>query len=146
LWAVFEAERPQRVPCAGRFDGFHSVPALDHCARTNGAQGLAVQDRRRTASTVRFDSDEDQELIRGINSLRNTSSVMAGAVGRPVGIRACAERIEVRQGEPSRRHRFEPDGARAIGQIPDHRRQAARRPRDRGVHRRRHADQRDTGA
>ena len=27
VWEVFEAERPQLVPYAGRFDGFHSVPA-----------------------------------------------------------------------------------------------------------------------
>ncbi len=27
VWQVFEAERPQLVPYAGRFDGFHAVPA-----------------------------------------------------------------------------------------------------------------------
>jgi transposase len=27
VWEVFEAERPQLVPYAGRFDGFHAVPA-----------------------------------------------------------------------------------------------------------------------
>src|SRR6201992_3826286 len=27
LWEVFEAERPKLVPYAGRFDGFHAVPA-----------------------------------------------------------------------------------------------------------------------
>jgi hypothetical protein len=27
IWDVFEAERPQLVPYAGSFDGFHSVPA-----------------------------------------------------------------------------------------------------------------------
>ena len=27
VWQVFETERPQLVPYAGRFDGFHSVPA-----------------------------------------------------------------------------------------------------------------------
>jgi len=27
IWEVFEAERPQLVPYAGRFDGFHAVPA-----------------------------------------------------------------------------------------------------------------------
>ncbi len=80
VWEVFEAERPQLVPYAGRFDGFHSVPA-------------AVS----KTCLVRFDSDEDQELIRGINSLRNKYSVMASAVGRPVEIRAYAERIEIRQ-------------------------------------------------
>ena len=26
IWDVFEAERPQLVPYAGRFDGFHAVP------------------------------------------------------------------------------------------------------------------------
>lgn len=46
---------------------------------------------------MRFDSDEDQETIRGIVSLRNKYSVSAAAVGRPVEIRAYAERIEIRQ-------------------------------------------------
>src|SRR5882757_7560630 len=27
IWEVFEAERPKLIPYAGRFDGFHSVPA-----------------------------------------------------------------------------------------------------------------------
>ena len=27
-WNVFEAERPKLIPYAGRFDGFHAVPAL----------------------------------------------------------------------------------------------------------------------
>jgi hypothetical protein len=27
VWQVFEAERPKLVPYAGRFDGFHAVPA-----------------------------------------------------------------------------------------------------------------------
>jgi transposase len=27
VWEAFEAERPKLVPCAGRFDGFHAVPA-----------------------------------------------------------------------------------------------------------------------
>ena len=27
VWEVFEAERPKLVPCAGRFDGSHAVPA-----------------------------------------------------------------------------------------------------------------------
>jgi transposase len=27
VWEVFEAERPNLVPYAGRFDGFHAVPA-----------------------------------------------------------------------------------------------------------------------
>jgi hypothetical protein len=27
VWDVFEAERPKLVPYAGRFDGFHAVPA-----------------------------------------------------------------------------------------------------------------------
>jgi len=27
VWEAFEAERPSLIPCAGRFDGFHAVPA-----------------------------------------------------------------------------------------------------------------------
>ena len=27
IWEVFEAERPKLIPYAGRFDGFHAVPA-----------------------------------------------------------------------------------------------------------------------
>jgi transposase len=66
VWEVFEAERPSLVPCAGRFDGFHAVPA-------------AVS----KTCLVRFDN--------------NRYSVAAGAVGRPVEIRAYAERVELRQ-------------------------------------------------
>ncbi len=47
--------------------------------------------------TVRFDSDKDQELIRGINSLRNKYSVSATAVGPPVEVHAYADRIVIRQ-------------------------------------------------
>src|ERR671912_551439 len=65
-WEVFEAERPKLVPYAGRFDGFHAVPAS--VSKT---------------CLVRFDN--------------NRYSVMASAVGRPVEIRAYAERIEIRQ-------------------------------------------------
>jgi hypothetical protein len=80
VWEMFETERPQLVPYAGPFDGFHSVPAS--VSKT---------------CTVRFDSDEDQELIRGINSLRNKYSVSATAVGRPVEVHAYADRIVIRQ-------------------------------------------------
>jgi transposase len=66
IWEVFEAERPSLVPYAGRFDGFHAVPA-------------AVS----KTCLVRFDN--------------NKYSVAASAVGRPVEIRAYAERIELRQ-------------------------------------------------
>ena len=66
VWEAFEAERPSLVPYAGRFDGFHAVPA-------------AVS----KTCLVRFDN--------------NKYSVMASAVGRPVEIRAYAERIELRQ-------------------------------------------------
>ena len=66
VWEVFEAERPSLVPYAGRFDGFHAVPAS--VSRT---------------CLVRFDN--------------NRYSVAAHAVGRPVEIRAYADRIELRQ-------------------------------------------------
>jgi hypothetical protein len=66
IWQVFEAERPSLVPHAGRFDGFHAVPAS--VSKT---------------CLVRFDN--------------NKYSVMASAVGRPVEIRAYADRIELRQ-------------------------------------------------
>ena len=66
VWEVFQKERPHLVPYAGRFDGFHSLPA-------------AVS----KTCLVRFDN--------------NKYSVAATAVGRPVEIRAYAERIEIRQ-------------------------------------------------
>ena len=66
IWEVFEAERPSLVPYAGRFDGFHAVPAS--VPKT---------------CLVRFDN--------------NRYSVAASAVGRPVELRAYAERIELRQ-------------------------------------------------
>ena len=65
-WEVFEAERPSLVPYAGRFDGFHSIPAS--VSKT---------------CLVRFDN--------------NKYSVAANAIGRPVEIRAYADRIELRQ-------------------------------------------------
>ena len=67
VWEVFQEERPHLVPYAGRFDGFHSLPA-------------AVS----KTCLVRFDN--------------NKYSVAATAVGRPVEIRAYAERIEIRHG------------------------------------------------
>jgi transposase len=66
IWEQFEAERPSLVRYAGRFDGFHAVPAS--VSKT---------------CLVRFDN--------------NRYSVSAHAVGRPVEIRAYAERIELRQ-------------------------------------------------
>ena len=63
VWQVFEVERSSLVPYAGRFDGFHAVPAA--VSRT---------------CLVRFDN--------------NRYSVAAHAVGRPVEIRAYADRIE----------------------------------------------------
>jgi len=66
IWDVFETERPSLVPYAGRFDGFHAVPAS--VSKT---------------CLVRFDN--------------NKYSVAAGAVGRPVEVRAYADRIELRQ-------------------------------------------------
>ena len=66
VWEAFEAERPSFIPYAGRFDGFHAVPA-------------AVS----KTCLVRFDN--------------NRYSVAASAVGRPVEVRAYADRIELRQ-------------------------------------------------
>jgi hypothetical protein len=66
VWEMFEAERPSLVPYAGRFDGFHAIPAS--VSKT---------------CLVRFDN--------------NRYSVAANAVGRPVEIRAYADRIELRQ-------------------------------------------------
>jgi transposase len=66
VWEVFETERASLVPYAGRFDGFHAVPAS--VSKT---------------CLVRFDN--------------NRYSVAAGAVGRPVEVRAYADRIELRQ-------------------------------------------------
>ena len=66
IWSVFEDERPALVLYAGRFDGFHAVPAS--VSKT---------------CLVRFDN--------------NRYSVSAHAVGRPVEVRAYAERIELRQ-------------------------------------------------
>jgi transposase len=66
VFEVFEAERPSLVGYAGRFDGFHAVPAS--VSKT---------------CLVRFDN--------------NRYSVAANAVGRPVEIRAYADRIDIRQ-------------------------------------------------
>ena len=75
VWEMFEAERPSLVRYAGRFDGFHAVPAS--VSKT---------------CLVRFDN--------------NRYSVAANAVGRPVEIRAYADRIELRRdGRPVGEHR-----------------------------------------
>jgi transposase len=66
IWEAFDAERASLVPYAGRFDGFHAVPAS--VSKT---------------CLVRFDN--------------NKYSVAARAIGRPVEIRAYADRIELRQ-------------------------------------------------
>jgi hypothetical protein len=66
IWEQFEAERPHLGPYAGRFDGFHAIPAS--VSKT---------------CLVRFDN--------------NRYSVSAHAIGRPVEIRAYADRIELRQ-------------------------------------------------
>lgn len=66
VWEVFEAECPSLVAYAGRFDGFHAVPAS--VSRT---------------CLVCFDN--------------NKYSVAASAIGRPVEVRAYADRIELRQ-------------------------------------------------
>jgi transposase len=66
VWEAFEEERPSLVAYAGRFDGFHAVPAS--VSKT---------------CLVRFDN--------------NRYSVAASAVGRPVEVRAYADRIELRQ-------------------------------------------------
>ncbi|MBN9023900.1 MAG: IS21 family transposase [Rhizobiales bacterium] len=66
VFEVFEEERPNLVPYAGRFDGFHALPAS--VSKT---------------CLVRFDN--------------NRYSVAAHAVGRPVEVRAYADRIELRQ-------------------------------------------------
>src|ERR1700751_2502714 len=63
---MFEVDRSSLVPYAGRFDGFHAVPA-------------AVS----KTCLVQFD--------------KNKYSVAARAIGRPVEIRAYADRIELRQ-------------------------------------------------
>lgn len=74
IWQAFEAERPALVPYAGRFDGFHAVPAS--VSKT---------------CLVRFDN--------------NRYSVCASAVGRPVEVRAYADRLELRQdGRPVGSH------------------------------------------
>ena len=105
IWEVFEAERPSLVPYAGRFDGFHAVPAS--VSKT---------------CLVRFDN--------------NKYSVMASAVGRPVEIRAYADRIELRQdgrivGEHRPLLRPRPDRLRSLalcaGAGPQARRPAQRR-------------------
>jgi transposase len=66
VWQAFEQERSSLVPYAGRFDGFHAVPAS--VSKT---------------CLIRFDN--------------NRYSVAASAIGRPVEVRAYAERIEIRQ-------------------------------------------------
>ena len=75
LVGVLERERARLVPYAGRFDGFHAVPATILCK----------------TCVVRFDN--------------NKYSVMAKAVGRPVEVHAYADRVSDRQdGEVAGEH------------------------------------------
>lgn len=80
VWEVFEAEKASLVPYRGPFDGFHAVQAS--VSKT---------------CLVRFDSEEDQDLIQWIKSPTNKYSVQATAAGRPVEVRASADRIELWQ-------------------------------------------------
>ena len=84
-WEVFEAERPRLVPYVGPFvtleaclrhDGFHAVPAVRQCLSDHWR---SIGSLSKTC-LVRFD--------------RNRYSVDACAVGRPVEIRAYADRGE----------------------------------------------------
>jgi hypothetical protein len=68
IWEMFEAERPSPVPYAGPFDGFHAVPASP--SKTCPSKTCLV---------------------------RFKYSVAASAVGRPVEVRAYADRIKLRQ-------------------------------------------------
>ncbi len=54
IWEVFEAERPKLVPYAGRFDGFHAVPAS--VSKT---------------CLVRFDSNKYSVVASAVGSHRN---------------------------------------------------------------------------
>jgi len=93
VWQVFEEERPSLVPYAGRF------PA---CSRIAAKVGPVMPDLRSFAPADRdFDgfhatpaSVSKTCLVRFDN---NKYSVMASAVGRPVEVRAYADRIEIRQ-------------------------------------------------
>lgn len=76
---MFEAERSSLIPYAGPFDGFHAVPAPT--PRRRNASGTPATVSK--TCLVRFDT--------------NKYSVRASAVGRPVEIRAYAERVEFRQ-------------------------------------------------
>lgn len=70
IWEVFEAERPQLVPYAGRFDGFHAVPAsvsktclvrFDNNKYSSNVRclKLSYRQRMRGASPQRFASQSD---------------------------------------------------------------------------------------
>ena len=68
---------------------------------------------------IQFDSDEDQDLVQRIKSLRNKHSVVASAVGKPVEIRAShrigAGRIRTGRIELPQEGRIVGERARAFG-------------------------------
>ena len=79
IWEMFEAERSSLIPYAGSFDGFHAVPAPTPWRQAAMGTPATVS----KTCLVRFDT--------------NKYSVRASAVGRPVEIRAYADRVEFRQ-------------------------------------------------
>src|SRR3989442_11789415 len=65
IWEVFEAERPKLVPYAGRFDGFHAVPAFS-LQDLSGAlrQQQVLGGRRAVGRPVEVQAYADRIVIR----------------------------------------------------------------------------------
>jgi hypothetical protein len=87
VWEVFEAERARLVPYRCRFDGFHAVQARDHCSRTNGEQGRALQDLPRALRQQQIlRSGQRRRPPGGGSRLRRSDRASPGRAG---GRRAC---------------------------------------------------------
>jgi hypothetical protein len=72
IWDVFEAERPQLVPYAGRFDGFHAVPA-------SVSKTCLVRFARSPHSSLRHHRDRQREL-----ALQEPSMILPAPKAPPI--------------------------------------------------------------
>jgi hypothetical protein len=99
---VFEEERAALVPWQGPFDGYAetTVAVSPGSARSGLKHATGVFPARPSPCLVSFEREEDQETPRWGVSPTQGYSVSAEAVGRPVQVRAYADRVVMLQDWP----------------------------------------------
>ena len=99
---MFDAERPGLIPHVGPFD---HCPAGDGEAIRREGASTRCQRRCPGPASCGLHSEEEEIKVQWTFILTNRDSVDARAVGRPVEIRACADRLECWQdGQVVARH------------------------------------------